>query len=77
MSQPTIALAGGLVLILLGLVSVWRPRQFWGQDLDQVEGKAAETRRRLIRRRWQVGTVGFFAAGSAFALLGLWQIMGW
>jgi hypothetical protein len=31
----------------------------------------------MIRRRWQVGTVGFFAAGVAFAGAGLWQIMGW
>jgi hypothetical protein len=77
MTQAQIALAGGAVLIVLGLVSVLRPREFWGQDLNGLTGKGADIRRRLVRRRWQIGTVGFFAAGLAFASYGVAQIMGW
>lgn len=75
--QPYIALGGGAILFILGLVSVWRPREFWGQDLDAVQGKNAETRKALIRRRWQIGTVGFLFSGLAFAGVGLWTLMGW
>lgn len=77
MSQPYVALAGGAILVLLGLVSIRWPRQFWGQNLDDLQGKGADARRRMIRRRLQVGTVGFFACGAAFVGYGLWQIMGW
>ena len=76
-NQPYIAIAGGAILFILGLVSVWRPREFWGQDLDEVDGQAADTRKKLIRRRWQVGTAGFIFAGLAFASVGVWQLMGW
>jgi hypothetical protein len=74
--QPYVAVAGGVVLFVLGLVSVWRPRAFWGQDLEQLQGKGAEARKRLIRRRWQVGTGGFLITGATFAAIGIWQILG-
>ena len=75
--QPHIAVAGGSILFLLGLVSVWRPREFWGQDLNEIEGKNADVRKTLIRRRWQLGTAGFLFMGVAFAAVGLRQLMGW
>jgi hypothetical protein len=75
--QPYIALAGGGILFILGLVSVWRPREFWGQDLDEIEGKKADVRKRLIRRRLQIGTAGFIFSGLAFVAIGLWSLMGW
>ena len=75
--QPYIALIGGAILFALGLVSVWRPREFWGQDLEAIEGKRADQRKALIRRRWQIGTAGFLFAGLAFAGVGFWQLMGW
>ena len=75
--QPYIALGGGAILFVLGLVSVWRPREFWGQDLNEIEGQKADVRKALIRRRWQVGTVGFLFSGVAFAAVGLWKVMGW
>lgn len=75
MIQPYLAIIGGLVLFGLGLLSVCRPREFWGIDLEQVTGKKAEARKRLIRRRLQMGTVAFLAAGIAFIATGIWQLM--
>jgi len=73
--QPYIAIIGGLILFILGLLSVYRPREFWGIDLEQVTGKKAEVRKRLVRRRLQVGTVAFLAAGIAFMAAGIWQLI--
>lgn len=75
MNQPYIAIAGGALLILLGLASVWRPAAFWGQDLEAGEGKKAERRREMVRRRLQVGTAGFLIAGATFAGIGMWQVL--
>jgi len=75
MNQAYVAIIGGAVLLVLGLASVFRPKQFWGTDLDQVAGKNVEARKRLIRRRWQVGTVGFLATGVAFIGAGIWMLL--
>ena len=75
MNQPYIAIAGGVLLIFLGLVSVWRPAAFWGQDLEGGEGRKVERRKDLVRRRLQVGTAGFLIAGITFASLGVWQVL--
>ncbi len=75
MDQPYIAIAGGAVLLILGLLSVWKPSIFWGIDVDQVQGKQAEARQKLVHRRWQVGTVGFLATGIAFIGVGVWQLV--
>lgn len=78
MDQPYIAILGGLVIFGLGLFSVFKPSLFWGTDIDidQVQGKKAEVRKKLVRRRWQVGTVAFLATGAAFIGVGVWQILG-
>jgi hypothetical protein len=75
MSQPYIAIAGGALLILLGLVSVWRPSAFWGMNLGAGQGKQPERRRDLLRRRLQVGTAGFLITGGTFAGIGVWQLL--
>lgn len=75
MIQSYLAIIGGLILFSLGLLSVYRPKEFWGMDLEQVTGKKAEVRKRLIRRRLQMGTVAFLAAGIAFMAAGIWQLI--
>jgi hypothetical protein len=60
---------------VLGVVSVLRPREFWGVDVGQIQGWKADARARLIRRRQQLGTAGFFAAGAAFACLGIYLLI--
>jgi hypothetical protein len=75
MSQTYIAIAGGVLLILLGLASVWRPATFWGVDLKAGEGKNAERRKELVRRRLQLGTAGFLLTGATFAGIGIWQLL--
>ena len=75
MNQPYIAIGGGVLLILLGLASVWRPSAFWGQDLEPGTGKQAERRAQALRRRLQIGTAGFLIAGATFAGIGLWQVL--
>jgi hypothetical protein len=56
MNQPYIAIAGGALLILLGLASVWRPAAFWGLNLEAGEGRKAERRKELVRRRAHLKT---------------------
>jgi hypothetical protein len=75
MNQTYIAIAGGALLILLGLVSVWRPAAFWGVNLEGGEGKNAERRKQMVRRRLQLGTAGFLIAGATFAGIGIWQVL--
>ena len=50
-------------------------RAFWGQDLEPGEGKQAERRKKLMRRRLQIGTAGFLIAGATFAAFGLSQVL--
>ncbi len=76
MNQPYIAIAGGVLLILMGLASVWRPALFWGQNLEPGEGRQPERRKQMVNRRLQVGTAGFLIAGATFAAIGLWQVLG-
>jgi hypothetical protein len=75
MNQTYIAIAGGALLILLGLASVWRPAAFWGVSLEAGEGKNAERRKEMVRRRLQLGTAGFIIAGATFAGIGIWQVL--
>ncbi len=76
MNQPYIAIAGGVLLILLGLASVWRPALFWGQDLEPGAGRQAGRRKQMVNRRLQIGTAGFLITGATFAGIGLWQVLG-
>lgn len=58
--------AAALILLLISILSVYRPNLVWGNPAQL--NLPDQTLRRIYRRR-QIGTVVFFIAGAALLIL--------
>ncbi|MGQ9584694.1 MAG: hypothetical protein ACUVXG_04785 [Anaerolineae bacterium] len=66
--MDTVTFIGGLVLLAISVLSVYRPNWVWGQP--RAAPQNPEQWRRMQHRR-MVGTVVYFALGATLLILSL------